>query len=179
MQKLTQNQWREVVTFVATLGSATLPNKGKALRESQINSCRLMLIDYPFIPKNLYRNKGGELTPTGKCINWLQAMRKAPGNVVVPYDIYDNSAGLATYIMSDRATTDNRHQFLTACIDFIIDNEEFTDYSPSQYDSLLLSALYQQAMNKTSSYAKLMENIAASNEEPSAEVTPPELAEEE
>ena len=151
---MTQFQWRETIAFVNTLCSATLDKKGDALKESQMNSCKLMLKAYPFIPNDLYTNVDGVLEPTGKAIGYTQAMRKAPGNQIVQYRTYNDNAAFADYVLSSRMTTDDRWEVFGEMARLIHKYQDWPDYSEKFYIGLCEVGGAFVATGETSAYSK-------------------------
>ena len=155
---MTNFQWKQVVCFVATLGNATIPDPiPDEIRDNLNTSVHLMLKHYPFIPQNLYKEINGVISPSRLAKQWYAVMRKSPGNVIIPREIYNSNHDLAEHIMRDNLTTDDRWEIIGSMASFMRDNREWTDYSDVQYEHLRNIGSLFVGMHSTTSYRKIME----------------------
>jgi hypothetical protein len=162
---MTNIEWKQVVQFVCSLCNATINETlVDGIKELDMKKALILQKAYP-IPKNLYKVDGEVLAPTRRAITMYHQILSCPGNVIVPYKIYDDNGSLGVHIMSDRATTDDRWDLLGSMCDFVRENSEFDDYSDKQYAGLVkLVSLYQATIG-TTSQKKLMENVRSPEEE--------------
>lgn len=158
-------EWKQTVQFICALCNATIKDTlPDGVKELEMKKALILLKAFP-IPENLYKEDGEVIAPTKRALTLYHQIISSPGNVIVPFKVYDNNLSLGNYVMSDRATTDDRWELLGSICDFIRENKEFDDYSDKQYAGLLsLIALYQATIG-TSMQKKLMSHANGSEEE--------------
>jgi hypothetical protein len=150
---MTQFQWNSVVFFTGTLAYATL-TKDEIIRDGGLALCRQMIKNHPYIPKALYNDINGVLSPSGKAIAYTQAMRKAPGNVIIPQKEFNDNGAFADFILASRKTTDDRWEVFGEIARMLRKHKDWPDYSEAFFNGLCEVGGTFIATGETSAYKK-------------------------